>query len=281
MRRPDTDWAEEHHWGQRDDFHLLVPAPRDHAEMMLPVWGWSLARHCYRLEYEPADIDAITTIAFDVFERDDGRVLVVNTSTGRERRDGSDIDHTFSGRVWEGPARAAEPPVDLVDDGRRVDIDEWLFDDLAAVKSRWLVTDEMVLDDRANKARPIDIDEVPEVVRRAAQRRIGSHHFNWQQRDIEIDDEPRFGAQYALSEPQRQSSRFGLAYDGRSGDESFLLIVVATVTPADLEAKDAVAYADEFEPAIDEHGESQGLLRVVGRRVFDRFQKSLETEVSF
>ena len=281
MRRPDTEWADEHEWGDGDDYRLLIPDDDSPTAMMLPVWGWATARHCYRVEYAPGQIDALDTIAFDVFERDDGRVLIVNTTLGHEKRSGDDRDSTFSGRVWEGPGRAAEPPIDLVDSGRRSDIDEWLFDDLAAVKTRWLVTDEMVLDDRITQARAVLPEEVPEVVRRTAERRIGDHYFSRQQRDVSIDDEPRFAAQFPLSEPQQQTGRWGLAYDGTSGDETFLLIVVATVTPADLEAEDSIAYADELESAIDDHGESGGLLRVVGRRVFDRFEKSLEAEVSF
>lgn len=160
---------------------------RDPRDDVAAVGGRSV-RYGYRLSVAPDDIDTINCVHHDVFQADDGSVLVVATALGTEGALGDDVDETTGTRVWEAPSQTAEPPRHLaIEQGRRA-VEDWLFDGISPTEVRWNRTVSGRYDDRLDVEEAVDSDELPHAVQNAFDEAFQDFRWSLGSRDVEIDD---------------------------------------------------------------------------------------------
>ena len=279
--RAEPDWREETSWTAGDRWSLSIPEEDSMALMVLPLWGMCEATWCYRVACEPADEETIDVMTYDVFRNVDGEVLVVSGYRGRDARSDGDFIEDRGVRVWVAPPRAAEPPAHLVDSGGRAQVEDWVFNGIAPVETRWNRTVEMGLASRLERAEVVEPNAVIHSVMRRVKRFLEDRTWSWKSRDVDVADTPRFAGRF-IGDNCGGDPRWGLVYDAAASDEEFLVIVtVGTGSARGEEIDGRLAYGDEVDRAISEHGETEGLKRVVARRVYDRYGASLAGSVSF
>lgn len=264
-------WAKQFSWEVNGEgFELLIPQARSPQVMLLPSWGWARVKYCYRVRSvsheEPWPIYSVA----DVFQGPGERVLVVQTHSGREPldEDGDDFIDATNTRVWEAPARVAEPPLHLVKQGGHRQLDAWLLSSLAPPAAVTFVTRAMGYERRLTRVTPVEFDQLSDWLREAADKKRAWASMVCFMPENSLAALPKMVVHYEGA--SGRPTGWALAYPGEHAGVDFALVVIIERSSGQLTSERAhIVWNDTIQRLTQAHGEQEGWRRVLAERMFD------------